>query len=323
MENPLVSISLVVFNQEDYLRQAIESCLMQNVEFNYEIIIHDDKSTDNSAKIIQEFAINYPEMIVPIIQTENQFSKGTEIISKYIVPKAKGKYIAFLEADDFWDDPQKLQNQTDFMETHPNVSMCFTATKRFKATNPEKYKIKRYRNRDSVVSPEDVILIGGPLVDMCSVMTKSSVFANIPDWYYSSRMWDNTVPLLSTIHGEIQYLNVVTAAYRENTPGSYTQNNKIYNEKRINHIRTTLTLLESFNRSTNFAYQKYVNRKMNVISNGLLLLIDPEADDFIKYYSQLTPGLKLEYKIFKFIRNYQLWKKYRYLLSYFRKIKYV
>ena len=323
MEKPLVTISLVVFNQEKYLREAIESCLMQKVNFPYEIIIHDDNSTDSSANVIMEYANDYPDVIVPILQAENQFSQGTEIISSYIIPKAKGKYVAFLEGDDYWIHPKKLQFQVDFLESHLDVAMCFTATKKIQASNPHKPKIRRYKRHDSIVPHQDVILIGGSLLDMGAVVTRKSVFNDIPKWYYYSQMWDNTVPLLSMLHGHIYFLNRVTSVYRENTPGSYTQKNVRATEKKKTHILKTIHLLEEFNMGTNNKYNKYVDRKVKVISNGLLLLLDPEDENFTKYYADLTPGLKLEYKLFKLIGNYTLWKKYRYLLSYFRKIKYV
>jgi glycosyltransferase involved in cell wall biosynthesis len=323
MEKPLVTVSLVVFNQENYLREAIESCLMQKVNFSYEIIIHDDKSSDNSANIIMDYANKYPDVIVPILQTENQFSQGTEIISKFIIPKAKGKYVAFLEGDDYWNDPMKLQFQVDFMESHFDVAMCFTATKKIHASNPDKPKIRRYKRHHSVVPHQDVILIGGSLLDMGAVVARKSVFNDIPKWYYYSQMWDNTVPLLSMLHGHIFFLNRVTCVYRENTPGSYTQKNVRAIEKRKAHILKTIHLLEEFNKGTNNKYNNFVDRKIKVISNGLLLLLDPKDENFDKYYSNLTPGLKLEFKLFNLIGNYTLWKKYRYFLSYFRKIKYV
>jgi len=323
METPLVSVSLVAFNQGDYIREAIESCLMQKTNFAYEIIIHDDASSDETPEIIKEYAIKYPGIIIPVIQTDNKFSKGIEIIDEFVIPKARGKYIAFLEGDDYWIDPNKLQFQVDFMKSHPEVSMCFTATKTVDASNPEKFSIRRYSNSDSAVTTENVILIGGHLLDMGSVVVKKSVFDEVPDWYYSSRMWDNTIPLLSTLHGQIQFLNKVTAVYRVNTPGSYIQKNAQYLKKRKSHILTTLDLLEGFNRGTKYKYDPLIKRKTRLISVGMLLLSEPEQEIFKEYYSQLSPGLKLEYKLFKLIGNYNLWKKYRYVLSYFRKIKYV
>jgi hypothetical protein len=201
--------------------------------------------------------------------------------------------------------------------------MCFTATKKVDAIDPQNYSIRRYSQSDSIVTPENVILIGGHLLDMGTCMVRRSVFDKVPDWYYYSQMWDNTVPLLSTLHGEIYYLNKVTLAYRVNTPGSYMQKNVKVLEKRKSHILKTLKLLEGFNQATDQKYDKLIKRKTRLISVGLLLLLDPKEAIFKKYYSQLTPGLKLEYQLFHFLGLYGLWKKYRQVMSIFRKIKYV
>ena len=161
METPLVSVSLVAYNASAYIKDAIEGCLMQQTSFPFEIIIHDDASQDQTPQIILDYASNFPDKIIPIIQTVNQFSQGHEINAKINIPKARGKYIAFLEADDYWIDPLKLEKQVDFMEKHPEVSMCFTATKHIESSSSNIVAIKRYRDHDSVCSVEEVILKGG------------------------------------------------------------------------------------------------------------------------------------------------------------------
>jgi glycosyltransferase involved in cell wall biosynthesis len=122
MPDPLVSVLIISYNHEKYIRQAIEGCLMQQTSFPYEIIIHDDASTDSSAKIIQEYADKYPELIIPILQKENQYSKGVRIIATLLIPVARGKYIALCEGDDYWTNPQKLERQVDFLEKHSEFS---------------------------------------------------------------------------------------------------------------------------------------------------------------------------------------------------------
>lgn len=122
----MVSISCLSYNQAPYIRQCLDSFLMQQTDFPFEILIHDDASTDGTIAIIEEYASKYPDKIFPIIQTENQFSKGVRgIMAKYNFPRAKGKYIALCEGDDYWTDPQKLQKQVDFLEGNPNFSLCF------------------------------------------------------------------------------------------------------------------------------------------------------------------------------------------------------
>ena len=121
--NPLVSICTLVYNQEKFLKQYLEGIFLQKTTFSFEILIHDDASTDNSENIIREYQALYPDIIKPIIQTENQYSKGVDINLTYNFPRVKGKYIAICEGDDYWTDPLKLQKQVDFLEAHPEQSL--------------------------------------------------------------------------------------------------------------------------------------------------------------------------------------------------------
>jgi glycosyltransferase involved in cell wall biosynthesis len=320
METPLVSVSLVAYNASAYIKDAIEGCLMQQTSFPFEIIIHDDASQDQTPQIILDYASNFPDKIIPIIQTVNQFSQGHEINAKINIPKARGKYIAFLEADDYWIDPLKLEKQVDFMEKHPEVSMCFTATKHIESSSSNIVAIKRYRDHDSVCSVEEVILKGGGLLDMGSAVVRRSIYENVPDWYHYSQIWDNSVPLLALTYGEIQYLNEITAVYRVNVPGSWTQKFARDYKKRKNTIREFLALLDGFNEATGYQYNKLIERKTRFISIGLLLLLDSRDEIFLKYYDRLNLALKCEYKIFKFIGSYRLWDRYRKFMKIFRKI---
>jgi len=122
----LVTIRCLVYNHEPYLRQCLDGFVMQKTNFKFEAIVHDDASTDNSAAIIKEYAEKYPDVIKPIYETENQYSKRdgslSRIINKAIAPSSK--YIAYCEGDDYWTDPLKLQKQVDFLETHPDYSIC-------------------------------------------------------------------------------------------------------------------------------------------------------------------------------------------------------
>ena len=98
---------------------------MQKTNFKYEIIIHDDASTDGTTEIIKEYAEKYPDLITPIFQTENQYSKGLRgFYARFVFPKAKGKYIALCDGDDYWADSLKLQKQVDFLETHHDYAIC-------------------------------------------------------------------------------------------------------------------------------------------------------------------------------------------------------
>ena len=114
---PLVSVCVITYNHGKYIRQCLDGILMQRVNFPYEILIHDDASPDDTADIIREYWEKYPTVIKPILQTENRYSRGLPI-SKLNYDRAKGKYIAHCEGDDYWTDEGKLQMQVDFLEEH-------------------------------------------------------------------------------------------------------------------------------------------------------------------------------------------------------------
>lgn len=124
MENPFVSICCLTYNHESYIRQCLDGFVMQKTKFPIEILIHDDASTDGTQDIIREYEAKYPNIIKPIYQKENQYSKGVKVSLVYNYSRAKGKYIALCEGDDYWTDPYKLQKQVDFLESHPNYVMC-------------------------------------------------------------------------------------------------------------------------------------------------------------------------------------------------------
>ena len=118
-EQPLVTIQCITYNHEPYIRQCLEGFVMQKTNFKFEAIVHDDASTDKTADIVREYAEKYPDIIKPIYETENQYSKSDGSLGRIMNAHTKGKYIALCEGDDYWTDPLKLQKQVDFLEANP------------------------------------------------------------------------------------------------------------------------------------------------------------------------------------------------------------
>lgn len=133
-EDIVVTILTLAYNHEPYIRECLDGIVMQQTKFKFELLIHDDASTDGTANIIREYESKYPEIIKPIYQKENQYSKKVPIGVTYLYPRAKGKYIALCEGDDYWTDPLKLQKQVDFLEANPDYVMC---THHFNTYNQE------------------------------------------------------------------------------------------------------------------------------------------------------------------------------------------
>ena len=121
---PVVSICCATYNHVHFIRQCLDGFVMQKTDFPFEVLIHDDASTDGTQDIIREYEAKYPDIIKPIYQKENQYSKGVRVSLVYNYSRVRGKYVALCEGDDYWTDPYKLQKQVDFLENHPDYVMC-------------------------------------------------------------------------------------------------------------------------------------------------------------------------------------------------------
>nr|WP_308125070.1 glycosyltransferase family A protein [Pseudomonas cichorii] len=121
---PLLSIVCPAYNQEAFITQTLDGFLSQQTSFNFEILIHDDASTDSTAQIIAQYAKRHPTIIRPFYQEENQYRQGKPCVPE-LFAKARGRYIAYCEADDYWTDPRKLQLQVDFLESHPDYAITY------------------------------------------------------------------------------------------------------------------------------------------------------------------------------------------------------
>ena len=120
-----LSIICLAYNQVRFIKDALEGFVMQKTNFPFEVIIHDDASTDGTTEIIKEYEHKYPNIIKPIYQTENQWRKAKTMSKTFIYPHIKGEYVAFCEGDDYWTDENKLQKQVDFLDSHPDYTICF------------------------------------------------------------------------------------------------------------------------------------------------------------------------------------------------------
>ena len=125
---PLVVIRCITYNHEAFLKDALEGFLMQKTDFPFVAVVHDDASTDGTAAVLRKYAEQYPDIILPIYEEENQYSKRNSSVGRIMnaASKATGaKYVAMCEGDDYWTYEYKLQKQVDFLESHPDYSMVF------------------------------------------------------------------------------------------------------------------------------------------------------------------------------------------------------
>ena len=245
---PLVSILCTTFNQKDYIRQTIDGFLMQKVNFPIEIIIHDDASTDGTAEIVKEYAERFPEIIKPILQTENQYSQGIEVWTTHVYPKAQGKYYAECEGDDYWTDPNKLQRQIDFLENNPDYSFAHTSFKYYDQAN-DKFLEDKSAVENTRIQKECPEKVGLYILDhnqyriqTVTTVYRSSLREKITDKFAIGSyfmMGDTQLFFFAAMYGKIYYDPSVTSVYRL-TPHSACQRG----EKNKRHYRFNLSCEE-------------------------------------------------------------------------------
>lgn len=227
-----VTIWCLAYNHEKYIKKALESFISQKTNFKYEILIHDDASTDKTVQIIEEYRKKYPDIIKPIYEKINMHDKGLDYSINFCIPNAKGKYIAFCEGDDYWVDDYKLQKQYDLMESNPNVSLCVGKTKctnEDDSHNPTIFppqEIEEYLSMTVVLSNQNFIKM---LFTKCRYPFHTSTYFirrdvicnnNIYAKLYGLLNGDNRILLSAGAIGDIGYINDVLSNRR-----LFTKNN--------------------------------------------------------------------------------------------------
>lgn len=204
-----VSICCQTYNHKDYIEEALESFLMQKTDFDFEILLRDDASTDGTAEICREYAHKYPDKIKLLAYTENQWQKGVRPF-KDNIKRAKGAYIAICEGDDYWTDPLKLQKQADFLEENEEYNICFSNVKIFEQAINKLIKDNRTREVEATTDISD--LAWGNYIHTPSVMLRNDF--TIPEWFKESPIGDWPLYMLALKDGKIKKLNEPTAVYR-------------------------------------------------------------------------------------------------------------
>lgn len=214
MDNtPLVTICCITYNHAAYIRECLNGFLMQETNFKFEVVIHDDASTDETQSIIKEYCEKYPNVFSPIFQHVNQYSRGIKsIIQTFCVPQFRGKYVAMCEGDDYWIDPYKLQKQVDFLESHPDYGMCYTKVKRFVQKN-NKF-IDEWGGPNETM---DKLLIENTIPTLTAVFHKAIYYNYLTEIHPSKRGWlmgDYPIWLYFAQNSKIKFINETTGVYR-------------------------------------------------------------------------------------------------------------
>ncbi|ANU11032.1 family 2 glycosyl transferase [Planococcus antarcticus DSM 14505] len=260
----LVSVDCLAYNHEHYIAETIDGFLMQKTNFKFEILIHDDASVDNTTNIIKDYEKKFPDIIKPIYQKENQFSQGATML-QVNQRRAKGKYMAICEGDDYWTDPYKLQKQVDYLEANPECVLSVHSA--FKFSEIRKKMIDRVRpsRQDRIFSTEEVIEGGGELFPTNSMVYRREMADHVPAFYFDAGVGDYPLTIHLAHNGRVHYMDKAMSVYRVDVKGAWSEETLSNASKEVQRHEEVTNLLDAIDSHTNFQYNKtiVVTKKKN------------------------------------------------------------
>lgn len=224
-EAPLVSICGIAFNHEPFIRDALNGFVCQKADFRFEIVIHDDASTDATPRIIEEFRQRYPHLIRVIRQQENQYSQGKSVLG-LMFPAIRGRYLALCECDDFWTDPHKIARQASVLDETPSVDLCACQTELHAYDEQGGFEAAPDTTMPGHYSLGDVLGKNGIRVRTASLMIRREAFEeylSVADLRDEKDVEDRYLQFFGAKRGGLEYVGPTMAAYRYRSPGSWSQ----------------------------------------------------------------------------------------------------
>lgn len=315
----LVSINCITYNHEKYIKDALESFLMQKTDFEFEIIVGEDCSTDNTRKIVEEYVNKNPKKIILVTSEENVGMIENE---RRIYLKSKGKYIAECEGDDYWLDPYKLQKQVDYMESHQECTLCFHNAN-LVTTN---------KNLIDVMISEEIqngIYDVGELAKLGVIATNSKLYPkytleNLPDWYDKCIVTDLPAQLIIASQGYAYYMNEIMSVYRvgvENSAMYRLAGNKFKSiEERVLLPKESLKILDYVDKYSEYKYSKNIDERKKHFEFKILYIKGDIKSIKGPRYSKLYTALRKTKKMGMYVQAY-LPQMYVTLARFYEKIK--
>lgn len=262
----MVSIHCLTFNHAKYIRKTLDGFISQQTDFRYEVLIHDDASTDGTQDIIREYEQKYPEIIKPIYQKENQTSKGVKKLPTYNLPRAKGKYLAYCEGDDYWCDQHKLQKQVEALERHPECSFCTHFVDMISENEKQVLgSIPMNSLGEGVIEQETYLryeLINGWASQTSSYLVRvkylREYYEEMPLFRTKMRVGDFPMMLYLITKGKLFFYNETMSCYRVKSSGSYGERRSKDTLFNLCYFYTLIDGMAEYNKYTNYQYDRLI-----------------------------------------------------------------
>lgn len=288
MNNIILTIVCTTYNHENYIEKTLNSFVQQQTKYAYKVIIHDDASTDSTPKIIDDFVEKYPSTFIVIHQEKNQYSQGVDIFATFIQPLINTKYTALCEGDDYWVDSNKIQLQIEYLEQHPEYSMCVHNTVKI---NEVGKSLNIYTSdiniKDRDIGIQEIIeTCGNTAFHTSSFIFRSCIRQKMPEIFSKLPVGDYPLAIYMALNGKIHYIAKVMSAYRVMAKGSWSEKN--ISNKRISYLISCqmikgIKIIDDF---TNYKYTKSF-KKVIVAHEYNNIILQKKYSQIIKKRSYL------------------------------------
>lgn len=266
-----VVVWCTVFNHEKFLRQCLDGFVMQKTNFPFEVIVHDDASTDHSAEIIREYEKKYPNIIKPIYEKINQYSLGIDHLNAIKMENINNsKYFAVCEGDDYWSYPYKLQKQYDYMEKHPECSMCLHNTVIHDLSGKSPDRTFFSWNEIHRLTENEVFF--GWHVHTTSYFVRTDMYKDLPKLFWNVWCGDYVFLTYLFTKGTIVALPNIMSVYNAANPlGVTAQNSKTYDSIKKSLV-TRRNYLNDLLKTTDDKYHRIINKRMDELDLSMKML---------------------------------------------------
>lgn len=305
-----VTVVCITYNHEEFIAQALDSFLMQKTNFRFQIFVGEDHGPDRTAEIVREYAEKYPDIVVPFLREKNMGAQRNLID---LCNHATSPYIAFCEGDDYWTDEYKLQKQFDYMESNPELRVCFAKAE---ITAPEDWFLRSYFKEDEngrLIFPEcdpaykkkEGFLKAEDFVTMLQAHTSTMFFRwnyqlEIPEWFYEGYVGDWPIFLMQLGDGLAGFIPDVVSVYRRSDVGVYMNHSldEQFMKTRPELVRMMTGLLSFYEENYPGNYPKILIE--NRIKNDSILFIQTairvnEWDQLVDFFKKYPESGKLTF----------------------------
>lgn len=262
-----VSVLMITYNHAQFIAQALDSVLMQQVDFDYEIVVGEDCSTDATREILLRYRQEYPDKIRLLLPAEN-LGMIRNFIETY--QACRGDYLAILEGDDFWNSPSKLQRQADYLDSHPECAACFHNVQVVQDGDAQAAHLFHKKALPAFFSQRDIV--ADFFIPTCSTMCRNGLVKEFPQWYYCMPMGDWPLHVMNAQHGLFGYIDQPLASYRLHSGGIWSQS------KKRDNLQRSIAAAETINRHLGFKYDRVLRKKIAMMEYEVALTMIEEGE---------------------------------------------